>query len=50
MQLQYLYKQQQDLLRNLLVDDLVATIRSLKANLDKLANKQERQLYEQLQS
>ena len=50
MQSQHLYEQQQDPLRNLLVDDLVATIRSLKANLDELANKQERQPYEQLQS
>ena len=49
-QQQYLYKQQQDLLRNLLVDELIATIRSLKANLDKITAKQERQLYEQLQS
>ena len=50
MQSQHLYEQQQDPLRNLSVDDLVATIRSLKANLDELANKQERQPYEQLQS
>ena len=50
MQLQHLYKQQQDLLRNLLVDNVVATIQFLKANLDKLVNKQERQLYKQLQS
>lgn len=47
---QHLYEQQQDPLRNLSVDDLIATIRSLKANLDELANKQERQPYEQLQS
>ena len=50
MQQQHLYEQQQDLLRNLLVDELIATIRSLKANLDKITAKQERQLYEQLQS
>jgi hypothetical protein len=50
MQQQHLYEQQQDLLRNLLVDKLIATIRSLKANLDKITAKQERQLYKQLQS
>ena len=50
MQQQHLYEQQQDLLRNLLVDKLIATIQSLKANLDKITAKQERQPYEQLQS
>ena len=50
MQQQYLYEQQQDLLRNLLVDELIAIIQSLKANLDKITAKQERQLYKQLQS
>ena len=50
MQQQHLYEQQQDLLRNLLVDELIATIRSLKANLDEITAKQERQLYKQLQS
>jgi len=50
MQQQHLYEQQQDPLRNLLVDKLIATIQSLKANLDKITAKQERQPYEQLQS
>lgn len=47
---QHLYEQQQDPLRNLSVDDLIATVRSLKSNLDELTNRQERQSYEQLQS
>lgn len=50
MQQQRLYEQQQDPLRNLSVDELIATIRSLKANLDEITAKQERQPYEQLQS
>lgn len=50
MQQQHLYEQQQDPLRNLSVDELIATIRSLKANLDEITAKQERQPYEQLQS
>jgi hypothetical protein len=48
MQLQYLYKTQQDLLRSMLVDNLIATIRLLKLSLDKVTNKQERQLYKLL--
>jgi hypothetical protein len=47
---QHLYEQQQDILRNLPVDDLVATIRSLRANLDEVTSRHERQSYEQLQS
>jgi hypothetical protein len=50
MQSQYLYETQQDLLRSMSVDDLIATIRLLKSSLDEVTNKQERQPYELLQS
>jgi hypothetical protein len=50
MQSQHLYETQQDPLRSMSVDDLIATIRSLKSSLDEVTNKQERQPYELLQS
>ena len=44
---QHLYEQQQN---HPSVGELMATIQTLRANIEELANRQERQLYEQLQS
>jgi hypothetical protein len=52
MRAQHLYKQQSqtDLLRNMSVDDLITTVQTLQSNLHEVSNRQENQLYEQLQT
>jgi hypothetical protein len=52
MQAQHLYKQQSqtDILRNMSIDELIATVYTLQSNLHKVSRRQENQPYKQLQA